>query len=271
MTPLLWIALPLLVWFIWFSWRYAWWRPAVSPETPRILMYHLIRKAIPGARFNKMRVAPEDFRRQVEWLARNGWVFCFVSELIRTPSAPGQQRVALTFDDGYRDNYLAAFPVLREFKAKATMYPVVDRTPGVDWSTKKKAWHNEGELAREPKISDPEIAEMVASGLLELGGHGLTHPNLPTLSDDEAWKEISECKTALENSFGKEVQTFCYPFGLYGSREVELVRRAGFIGAVTTVEGVGGKDSFQLSRVKISGKEGMLGFRLRMRTGRRGL
>ena len=121
MMPLLWIALPLLAWFIWFSWRYAWWRPPASPETPRILMYHLIREAVPGARFNKMRVAPEAFRRQVAWLTRNGWTFCFVSELIRTPNAPGQPRVALTFDDGYRDNYLAAFPVLREFKAKATM------------------------------------------------------------------------------------------------------------------------------------------------------
>jgi len=271
MTPLLWIALPPLAWFIWFSWRYAWWRPTVPPGTPRILMYHLIREAIPGARFNKMRVAPETFRQQVEWLSRNGWTFCFVSELIRTPSAPGQRRVALTFDDGYRDNYLAALPVLHEFKAKATMYPVVDRTPGVDWSTKKKAWHNEGELAREPKISDAEITEMVASGLLELGGHGLTHPNLPQLSEAEAWKEISECKGWLEMTFGKEAPTFCYPFGLYGPREVELVRRAGFIGAVTTAEGVGGPDSFQLSRVKVSGKEGMLGFRLRMRTGRRGL
>jgi peptidoglycan/xylan/chitin deacetylase (PgdA/CDA1 family) len=233
-------------------------------------MYHLVREAIPGARFNKMRVAPGDFRRQVEWLARNGWTFCFVSELIRTPTTGGR-RVALTFDDGYRDNYLAAFPVLRELQAKATMYPVVDRTSEVDWSSKKKASRTDGELMREPKITDAEIAEMVDSGLLELGGHGLTHPNLPTLSDEEAWQEISECKKALEQSFGREAPTFCYPFGLYGPREVELVRRAGFIGGVTTVEGVGGLDPFQLSRIKVSGKEGMLGFRLRMRTGRRGL
>lgn len=270
MTLLLWILPLLLLGLLWFSWRYAWWRPAAPAELPRILMYHMIREPIPGARFNKMRVRPEEFRRQIAWLAQNGWKFCFVSELIRQPNTPGQRRVALTFDDGFRDNYLAAFPVLREFNAKATLYPVVARPPGFDWSTKKKAKHAEGELGREPKIADAEIAEMLASGLLELGGHGLTHPNLPSLSETEAAREIAGCKAALEQAFNTQVPTFCYPFGLFGAREIELVRRAGFIGATTTEEGVGGPDAFQLRRIKVSGAEGMLGFRLRVRTGRRG-
>jgi peptidoglycan/xylan/chitin deacetylase (PgdA/CDA1 family) len=271
MTPLLWIVTPVLAGLLWFSWRYAWWRRTAAPGEPRLLMYHMVREPVPGARFNKMRVAPADFRRQVEWLTREGWTFFFVSELLRSAPKPGEKRVALTFDDGYRDNHTAAFPVLREFKAKATLYPVVDRTPGFDWSTKKKAKHGGGELGQEPKISDAEIAEMVASGLLELGGHGLTHPNLPQLSEAEAAKEISGCKQWLEQTFKVQAPTFCYPFGLFGEREVELVKRAGFIGAVTTEEGVGGPDAFRLRRIKVSGAEGMFGFKLRVRTGRRGL
>ena len=62
--------------------------------------------------------------------------------------------------------------------------------------------------------------------------------------------------------------TFCYPFGLFGLREIELARKAGFIGAVTTEQGIGG-DAFTLPRIKVSGTEGMFAFRLRMRTGRR--
>jgi peptidoglycan/xylan/chitin deacetylase (PgdA/CDA1 family) len=268
MTPL-WCILLLLAAFAWFSWRYAWWRASAPEQEPRILMYHMIREAIPGARFNKMRVSPSSFRRQVEWLAHNGWQFCFVSELLRPADNDGQRRVAITFDDGYRDNFVNAFPVLREFNARATLYPVVDRTPGLDWSAKKKAAHDSGELGREEKISDAEISGMLASGLLELGGHGLTHPNLPQLSDADAAREISGCKQWLEQQFNVSVPTFCYPFGTYGPRDVELVKRAGFIGAVTVEEGAGGVDAFQLRRIKISGKEGMFSFKLRLRTGRR--
>lgn len=269
MTAWLWLLLPPLLAGVWFSWRYAWWRPPVPFEQPRILMYHMIRPAIPGARFNKMRVAPETFRAQVAWLAQHGWTFCFVSELIHTPHAPGQRRVALTFDDGYRDNYLNALPVLQEFRAKATLYPVAERSEGFDWSSKKKAARTSGELGREPKLSDAEIAAMLATGLVELGGHGLTHPNLPQLSTAEAEREIAGCKTALEQTFRVPVPTFCYPFGLYGKREIELVQRAGYIGATTTAEGVGGQDPFQFPRIKVSGTEGLFAFRLRLRTGRR--
>jgi peptidoglycan/xylan/chitin deacetylase (PgdA/CDA1 family) len=65
------------------------------------------------------------------------------------------------------------------------------------------------------------------------------------------------------------VPTFAYPFGLYGDREIRLAKEAGYIGAVTTEEGVGGQP-FALRRIKISGQEGMFAFRLRLRTGKRG-
>lgn len=253
----------------WFSIRHAWWRGTVPYDRPRVLMYHMVREALPGGRFNKMRVSPAMFRRQVEWLKRDGWTFCFLSEIIENPAA-GAKRVALTFDDGYQDNLLHALPVLREFQAKATLFPVIHREPGYDWSTKKKAAHAGGELGAEPKLSDGEIREMLASGLVELGGHTITHANLPALPEDEAWREIHGCKTALEETFGVRVPTFCYPFGLLGDREAALARKAGFIGAVTTEQAAGGSDPFRLPRVKVSGSEGMFSFRLRVRTGKRG-
>lgn len=253
----------------WFSFRFAWWRKSVPDSQPRILMYHMVREPLTGGRFNKMRVPPEMFRRQIEWLHHQGWTFCFLSEILGTPSNAAK-RVVLTFDDGYRDNLLHALPVLREFQAKATLFPVVHREPGYDWSTHKKASHAGGELGGEPKLSDAEIATMLESDLIELGGHSVMHANLPALGDDEAWNEIHGCKAALESAFGVPVPTFCYPFGLFGPREIELTRKAGFIGAVTTEQGIGGTDPFALPRVKVSGTEGLFAFRLRIRTGRRG-
>lgn len=252
----------------WFTHRFAWWRATVSEKEPRILMYHMVRDPLPGGRFNKMRVSPELFRTQVAWLHENNWTFCFLSEIVRNPSSQ-VKRVVLTFDDGYLDNLENALPVLRDFQAKATLFPVVKREEGYDWSTHKKKSHDGGELGREPKLSDDQIREMLASGLIELGGHSITHANLPALTEEEARKEIAACKEWLESTFGVPVPTFCYPFGLFGPREEQLCREAGYIAATTTEQGIGSDNPFALPRIKVSGSEGMFSFRLRMRTGRR--
>ena len=85
----------------------------------------------------------------------------------------------LTFDDGFRDNYLAAHPLLVKYGAKATLFLVVDRFDR-DWSTAKKAHHDSGELLREEKLRDAELRKMLDSGLWELGAHTLTHALLRT-------------------------------------------------------------------------------------------
>ena len=268
MIDILPVLLVVLVAGAWFSFRFGWWRKSVPFDQARILMYHMVREPLAGGRFNKMRVSSGLFRRQVEWLHNDGWTFCFLSEVIENPESP-EKRVVLTFDDGFRDNLVHALPVLKEFAAKATLFPVIHRAQGYDWSTYKKAAHQGGELGREPKLSDAEIKEMLESGLIELGGHSVMHANLPSLTEDEAWNEIHGCKTALESTFKVQAPTFCYPFGLFGPREIELTRKAGFIGAVTTEQGIGGTDPFALPRIKVSGSEGMFAFRLRLRTGRR--
>lgn len=255
--------------FSWFTFRFAWWRGTVSYKEPRILMYHMVRGPLKGGRFNKMRVAPDLFEKQVAWLAGNGWTFCFFSEILGEHANGKEKRVVLTFDDGYQDNLTNALPVLEKYRAKATLFPVIYRKAGYDWSTHKKASHDGGELGNEPKLSDAEISTMLETGLIELGGHSVKHPSLPKLDDEVAWMEIHGCKGALEETFAVNAPTFCYPFGHFGKREIELVKKSGFEGAVTTEQGIGGDDPFALPRVKVSGTEGMFAFRLRMRTGRR--
>ena len=71
--------------FVWISFRYAWWRPGVPLDHPRILMYHMVRETIAGSRYNKLRVAPDLFEQQISWLRRNGWRFVTVSQLVDKP------------------------------------------------------------------------------------------------------------------------------------------------------------------------------------------
>lgn len=256
----------------WFSWRYAWWRPAVSSRVPRILMYHMIAPHRRGARFNGLRVPPTQFERQLAWLARNNWTSLTVSELLAAGDAPPQKSVVLTFDDGFADNLEHALPLLKKFNVKATLYLVVDRR-GRDWSTVKKAHHNSGELKNEAKLADDQVRLLLASGLVELGAHTLTHPNFLKLTEEEKLFELSESKNRLEKLFGVAVQSFAYPFGIYAPEDARLVERCGYSSAVTTTPGLnlpGAVDRFQLKRVKISGKDNLLAFIMRMRGGRRG-
>ena len=135
------VLIDLLLLLVW-STQYRWWGRTIDYKHPRILMYHMVSGHRRGAKFNKLRVPPAQFERQVAYLAENGWTFAHVSEL---KNALPDKTVVLTFDDGYRDNLEYAHPILARYNAKATLYLVEDRFDR-DWSTAKKAHHDSGEL-----------------------------------------------------------------------------------------------------------------------------
>lgn len=263
----------LVVGTLYFSWRYAWWRPPVDARRPRILMYHMVSDPRRGAGFNGLRVSPARFEWQLAWLRRQGYAFFTVSELWRQWDHLPERAVAITFDDGYADNLRHALPLLEKYDACATLYLVVDRHDR-DWSTAKKKHHDSGELAREAKLSDEDVRHMLASGRIELGSHTLTHINMPATPVETRRHELAASKQQLEQAFGVPVRSFAYPFGLWGEEDVALVREAGYETAVTTIDGIDLRqprpDPLRLLRIKISGKDNALAFILRLRGGKRG-
>lgn len=262
----------LFLWFLWFSERYAWWGKTLDLKRARILMYHMVKEPTSGAKFNGLRVSPDLFERQIRWLSQNDWHFVTMSELVDQP--PSDKLVAITFDDGFEDNYLNAFPVLKKYNAKATLYLVVDRHDR-DWSVSKKSHHNSGELKNEPKLSDEQIREMLASGVFELGGHTTTHANLAKLNEADKYNEIAASKEHLETLFSCQLSSFAYPFGIYDQKiDPRLVKKAGFDSAVTTEDGIPldlQESLYELPRIKISGKDGFFSFKIKIRRGKRGL
>lgn len=263
----------LLVLLAWHLWHRAWWLPGVSYRHPRILMYHMISETPPHARFRGLRVAPRDFERQLRYLRDHHWQFLTMSELMSYGDHPPERSVAITFDDGYEDNLTQALPLLEQYGAKATLYLVVHRHQR-DWSRERKAHHDSGELGREPKLSDEQVRRMIDSGRIELGAHSLTHPNLARLDDKARHNEIAGSREELERRFATPVTSFAYPFGIYTAADVRAVREAGYHSAVTVEEGVESQPlerAFELRRVKVSGKDSLWSFRLRLRRGIRGV
>lgn len=267
---MIYIAVILLVVFIAFSYKYAWWKPAISWKRPRILMYHMVREHIDGAKFNKLRVTPVEFEKQIAWMKSQNFNFVTMQELQENWGKHPEKTVAITFDDGYLDNLEHAYPVLEKYQAKATIYVVVDRHDR-DWSTYKKAHHNSGELAKEPKLSDTQIKLLAQSGLIEIGSHTLTHANLNKLTDQECLNELFSSKQQLETMTGQPVTSFAYPFGIYSERDVNIAKQVRYLNAVTTVEGIDldQPDFLQLKRIKISGKDSMFTVKLRLKLGKR--
>lgn len=255
-----------------FSYKYAWWKPAIDWKRPRVLMYHMVREHIDGAKFNKLRVTPKAFEEQIAWMKKQGFHFVTMRELQQNWGKHPEKTVAITFDDGYLDNLEYAFPVLKKYQAKATIYVVVDRHER-DWSTYKKAHHNSGELAREPKLNDEQVRFLADSGLIEIGSHTMTHANLDKLNEEQALAELVESKRQLEQLTQQPVTSFAYPFGIYSQRDVDLAKQAGYHNAVTTKEGVDAAqpDFMQLQRIKISGKDSMFAVKCRLKLGQRGL
>jgi peptidoglycan/xylan/chitin deacetylase (PgdA/CDA1 family) len=99
-------------------------------------------------------------------------------------------------------------------------------------------------------LSHAELKELAEGGLVEIGGHTVNHPSLPSLPAEEQLEEIRGSRIQLERLLDRPVTSFCYPHGAFTADTVALVREAGFARACVSVEGPvrAGADRFQLPR-----------------------
>ncbi len=258
---------------IYYSCKYAWWGKTISYKHPRILMYHMICEHKHNAKFNGLRVTPKHFEKHVAYLAEHQWTFVTMSELIAYKDQLPYKTVAITFDDGYADNYFNALPILKKYNAKATIYLVVDRH-NREWSSKRKAHHDNHELMHEPKLQAEHIQELLQSKLIEIGSHTMTHDNLKNLSEAQKLYEIFESKKILEDQFAITCNSFCYPFGIYEDIDKIIVQQVGYTNATTTQKGIDNlstANSYELKRITINGKDTFLAFQLKLKRGLKGL
>jgi peptidoglycan/xylan/chitin deacetylase (PgdA/CDA1 family) len=139
---------------------------------------------------------------------------------------PGRTAV-ITFDDGFKNFYLKAYPILREFGYSATVFLV----PGYIGKTSK--WNT---ILRGMPVLDllewSQIKEMANEGI-DFGAHSMSHEALAKLSLEEARQEIIKSKSAIEENIDHNVTIFCYPYGITNSQVKEIVQ-AEFQGACGT-------------------------------------
>jgi len=83
-------------------------------------------------------------------------------------------------------------------------------------------------------LSWNEISELSKDPLVTIGAHTLNHYNLCNLTDKQSFHEILESKKILESKINYKVNHFSYPFGKYGIRDIEFVKKSNYLTATTT-------------------------------------
>jgi peptidoglycan/xylan/chitin deacetylase (PgdA/CDA1 family) len=220
-----------------------------SAKPVPILMYHVIADAPSGAPYPELYVSESDFAAQMRWLARHGYRAVTLRDVWyhwhRGVALRGKP-IVISFDDGYRSVADAALPSMRPRS-----------WPGVLNLTVKNLRVSGG-------LSESRVRTLVAAGW-ELASHSLTHPDLTGLDERTLNQEVTRSRAVLRSRFGVPVDFFCYPAGRYDSRVIRAVRRAGYSGATTTVEGLARpEEPYELRRVRVSGSDGVNGLAERL-------
>ncbi len=199
-----------------------------------VLMYHRI-NAI--NEMKDMTVSPKNFRRQMEYVRSFYNVLSLRDIVARRGTVSDEDAIAVTFDDGFRDNYTQALSILKEYNIPATIFVVM------------------GYVNQEYGLTKQHMMEMKTSSI-EFGAHTMTHPLLSAIDKNTAIAEITESKTVLEDLLGSPVIHFAYPYGKRGrdftDEAIEIVKNAGFEAAFSTDNGsVDAGNHFALCRLGV--------------------
>ena len=235
---------------------------AGSFQTVPILCYHRL-----GTTGGKMAVSPASFAAQMEWLAKNDYRVVKLSQLTgylegKEPLPP--KAVVVTFDDGYESVYKFAYPVLRKLGLPATMFVYTDFVG-----------------AGGDAVSWPQLAEMQASGLMDIQAHSKSHRNLIERTageNDERYKRNLDSETAgprdlIEQKLNTkdQVRHYAYPYGDANELVLETLTRQKYTLAVTVNPGGNAfyAQPLMLRRTMIFGDHDLEAFKARLQTSRR--
>jgi peptidoglycan/xylan/chitin deacetylase (PgdA/CDA1 family) len=213
----------------------------------RILMYHDVVAETPQEIHS---VSVEQFEAQMQWLHDAGYQIIGLEDWYaarRAGKSTPANTVAITFDDGFEDNYTRAWPILQQHGFTATIFLVTGALAATS------VWRG-GDLGRASMLSSQQILEMAEDGVT-FGSHTVSHRRLAQLSDvAEIDRELVASKAVLEQLLQREVLSVCYPFSQVNPLIKARARAAGYQMGFTYAPGyVGapGRDWLELRRTGI--------------------
>ncbi|MBI1810626.1 MAG: polysaccharide deacetylase family protein [Nitrospirae bacterium] len=243
-----------------------------------VLMYHHTNHH----KGDMVTITPKVFEGQMEYLHKAGYRTLKIGELISYINGEltlTQKAVVVTFDDGWLDNYMYAFPILKKYKINATVFLITNRVENASLKNSKFKiqnskllipTHNESKIliekgeAHKVVINWELIKEMSNSGLIEFYSHTKSHAKCNSLSEKELMEELKESREIIEKQLGSPGPYFCWPYGKYNGLAVNVAKKTGYKALFTTNHGVveAGSDPFAINRIIV--KDSVAWFKKRM-------
>lgn len=210
-----------------------------------VVYYHAV-KTVPK---NQLCMPPEQLEEQMKYLYDNQFQSVSLNELYDFFYGNGtlpDKPIVITFDDGYKDNYTNALPILRKYRFAATVFVTVGQD-GSDFLTRE------------------EMKELLEAGW-EIESHTMTHPELSKLDQAKLKWELQKSKEVLESDLGQEVKFLAYPYGKFNEAVIKAAQEAGYIMAFTTHAGWAAREMnpLRVSRVYLYANMGLKEFARRI-------
>ena len=219
-----------------------------AAQSISILMYHKVQDLPPYASAFEREwvVAPASLDAQLNYLATKGYTTISLDQAVDGLSgrAPLPAKpIVLTFDDGWRSQYVSALPLLKKYRQTATFYIVsgyMGYNAYMDWA----------------------MTEELKNAGMTIAAHTIDHADLTRKSPADLEREVRDSKVLLESRLNISITHFAYPFGAYNNRVVEAVKQAGYRTA-TTVNPASLKNPVSpllLPRLRVSYRETLADF-----------
>ncbi|MBI3287332.1 MAG: polysaccharide deacetylase family protein [Chloroflexi bacterium] len=208
-----------------------------------ILMYHHVGELPPNPDpiRRDLTVSAENFEAQLRYLQDLGFETIRLHDLLYylTSGRPLPAKpIILTFDDGYRDNYQVAFPLLLKYGYRGSFFVLTDFV----------------DRGLEDYLTWPQIEELYRAGM-EIGSHSKDHPDLRNRSFEFLVWQLLGSRQTLEAHIPEPIRFFSYPAGKYDAEVIAVLQSAGYWGAL--VETQGARHSllrpYELQRIRVRG------------------
>lgn len=229
------------------------------------LMYHSIsaEKEEDVHPYFRMNTDPKLFDIHMEFLKSHNYRVVDLKKavsLLNGQNTESNRYIVITFDDGYKDFYTRAAPILEKYEFPATVFLPTDCIGKAFNRYSYLSWNDIIELSRREVL---------------FGSHTVSHPKLVLLSETEIVRELEVSKKTIEDKIGMSVESFSYPYSFPEAdpQFKELLKKnlmnTGYLNGVTTIIGSASSsdDAFFLKRIPINSCDNLPIFKAKLEGG----
>lgn len=213
----------------------------LHPKIGEVWMLHrVVEQRSTTSNQRSLEVTPDWLEQRIFAYQQRGYRFVSLDNIGKT-----RRWIAITLDDGYRDNLSVALPFFRKFQVPFCIYV----TTGFIDNKQSMWWYPGQSLA----LNLEELCTLAADPLCTIGAHTVNHPHLSQLPFDSQLHEIQTSQLQLQNILNRPIHHFSYPHGDYNYQTINICRQTGFRTAVTT-NGRTVRDNYnplQLDRINV--------------------